>query len=137
MHPLSAITLIAEEKILEAQREGLFDNLPGSGKPLPPDDDARFPPELRMAYKILKNSGYLAENNRLEIKAENREETAEHGRLRRFAVLYGRMKKTGQKAAAAPGLAGESAAGLDAVLEAAVSKTLEDSPYFDKILKKF
>jgi hypothetical protein len=136
----SAIALVAEEKILEAQREGAFDNLPGSGRPLPPDDEADLPPELRMAYKILKNSGYLAENKRLEIQAENREESAEHGRLLRFAVLYGRMQKARRKAGASAGKAEPEAgpdAALDAALDAAVTKTLEDSPYFDKILKKF
>ena len=52
---------IAEERICEAQKQGTFDNLPGSGKPLPPENGPHVPEDLRMAYKILKNSGYLPE----------------------------------------------------------------------------
>ncbi|MBT8762790.1 DUF1992 domain-containing protein [Desulfohalobiaceae bacterium Ax17] len=50
---------IAEEKIKEAQSKGEFDNLPGKGKPLNLDEDNHVPQELRIAYKILKNSGYI------------------------------------------------------------------------------
>ncbi len=50
---------IAEEKIRAALRKGDFDNLPGKGKPLPKDDLAGIPDELRIGYKILKNSGFV------------------------------------------------------------------------------
>jgi hypothetical protein len=50
---------IAEERIQEAQREGLFDNLPGKGKPLKLDDDSGIPEDLRLTFKILKNSNCL------------------------------------------------------------------------------
>src|SRR6266516_4595325 len=50
---------IADERIQQAQQEGLFDNLPGNGKPLVLDDDACVPEELRLTYKILKNSHCL------------------------------------------------------------------------------
>lgn len=49
---------IVEERIKKAQKEGAFDNLPGSGRPLA-FDDANVPEELRMAHKILKNAGFL------------------------------------------------------------------------------
>ncbi|MFZ4835816.1 DUF1992 domain-containing protein [Rouxiella sp. Mn2063] len=48
-----------ERLILEAQKKGEFDSLPGSGAPLVLDDDSAVPEELRMAYRILRNSGYL------------------------------------------------------------------------------
>jgi hypothetical protein len=48
---------IIEERILQAQRRGDFDNLPGSGKPLEVEDDGHIPEDLRLAYKILKNAG--------------------------------------------------------------------------------
>jgi hypothetical protein len=51
--------LIAEEKIAEAIARGEFDNLPGAGRPLNLDDDALIPEELRLAYRILKNAGYV------------------------------------------------------------------------------
>jgi hypothetical protein len=50
---------IAEERIQNAQKEGLFDNLPGKGKPLRLDDDSGVPEDLRLAFKILKNSNCL------------------------------------------------------------------------------
>ncbi|MDR2051035.1 MAG: DUF1992 domain-containing protein [Deltaproteobacteria bacterium] len=67
MHPLTAIALVAEEKILEAQREGAFERLPGAGKPLRPDDeDAHLPPEVRMTRTILKNSGYISPGGEMD-----------------------------------------------------------------------
>ncbi|MCF6411274.1 DnaJ family domain-containing protein [Pseudalkalibacillus salsuginis] len=50
---------IAEEKIRAALQKGEFDNLPGKGKPLPKDDLAGVSDELRISYKILKNSGFI------------------------------------------------------------------------------
>ena len=50
---------VAEERIQEAQREGLFDNLPGKGKPLNLDDDSGVPEDLRLSFKILKNANCL------------------------------------------------------------------------------
>lgn len=62
--------IIAEEKIKQALKDGEFDNLPGMGKPLKPDDLSAVPEELRMAYRIMKNSGYIEEetNLRKELK---------------------------------------------------------------------
>ena len=50
---------IAESRILEAIRDGAFDNLAGQGQPLILNDDPDIPPELRMAYKILKMADCL------------------------------------------------------------------------------
>jgi hypothetical protein len=50
---------IAERRIREAQARGDFDNLPGVGLPLELDDDALVPEELRAAYRVLKNAGFL------------------------------------------------------------------------------
>jgi len=50
---------IAEARIQEALRAGELSNLPGSGKPLQLDDDSMIPKELRAAYRILRNSGFL------------------------------------------------------------------------------
>ncbi|MCX7794408.1 MAG: DUF1992 domain-containing protein [Thermodesulfovibrionales bacterium] len=59
---------IAEERIREAMERGDFDNLPNKGKPLNLDDDSLIPEDLRMAYRILKNTGYLPPE--LELKKE-------------------------------------------------------------------
>jgi MoxR-like ATPase len=50
---------IAEERILRAQEEGVFDNLPGRGKPLKFEDDSSIPEDLRMVFKVLKNANCL------------------------------------------------------------------------------
>ena len=47
---------IIEKRIKEAQRKGDFDDLPGSGEPIPIEDDSHIPEDLRLAYKILKNA---------------------------------------------------------------------------------
>jgi hypothetical protein len=50
---------IAEQKIAEAIARGELDDLPGKGKPLELDDDAHIPEDLRVAYRILKNAGFV------------------------------------------------------------------------------
>jgi hypothetical protein len=50
---------VVEEKILEAQRNGAFDNLPGKGKPLELEDQSWVPEDLRVAYRVLKNAHVL------------------------------------------------------------------------------
>ena len=56
---LAGFYKIVEERIRVAQKNGEFDNLPGSGKPLALDDDGSVPEDLHMAYKILKNADCL------------------------------------------------------------------------------
>lgn len=56
---------------MEAMRRGDFDHLPGAGKPLVIEDLSMVPPELRMAYKILKNGGCLPPE--LELHSEIRQ----------------------------------------------------------------
>ncbi|SMG61269.1 DUF1992 domain-containing protein [Cedecea sp. NFIX57] len=49
----------AERHILDAQRNGEFEGLVGSGEPILLDDDSHVPPELRAGYRLLKNAGCL------------------------------------------------------------------------------
>ncbi len=56
---MSSFWRIAEERILEAQRAGEFDDLPGKGKPLQLDDLSWVPEDLRISYHILKNAHVL------------------------------------------------------------------------------
>ena len=53
------IDSLAEEKIRAAIRSGELDDLPGQGQPLQLDDDSSVPAELRVAYRLIKNSGFL------------------------------------------------------------------------------
>lgn len=55
----SVFQSIVEERILEAQRKGAFDNLPGKGKPLKLEDLSWVPEELRVGYIVLKNAHVL------------------------------------------------------------------------------
>ena len=48
---------IADRLIEAAMEEGAFDDLPGAGRPLPPDALADVPDELRSAYRLLRNAG--------------------------------------------------------------------------------
>lgn len=53
------LDFIAEQRIAEAIAKGELEDLPGAGRPLELDDDALIPEELRLAYRILKNAGYV------------------------------------------------------------------------------
>jgi Domain of unknown function (DUF1992) len=53
------LEFLAERKIAEAVAKGELDDLPGAGRPLELDDDALVPEELRLAYRILKNAGFV------------------------------------------------------------------------------
>lgn len=57
---------LAERAIQEAQQRGEFEGLSGQGRPLPQESDPFMPETLRMAYKMLKNAGYVPE----EIQAQ-------------------------------------------------------------------
>lgn len=50
---------LAEQHILSALEKGELSGLPGEGKPLVLEDDSQVPAELRTAYRLLKNSGFL------------------------------------------------------------------------------
>jgi hypothetical protein len=56
---MSDFEKIAEEKIRQALADGAFENLPGAGKPLRLEDDSMVAPDLRMAYKLLKDAHCL------------------------------------------------------------------------------
>ena len=87
---------IAEKKIAEAIARGELDDLPGAGKPLELDDDANVPEDLRVAYRILKNAGFvppevesLREIGELERLVEEKavDDPAKAKLLRKIALL--------------------------------------------------
>ena len=91
------IDQLAEQRIRAAAGQGAFDDLPGAGQPLSLDDNAAVPAELRTAYRLLKNAGYLppelqlrrdiAEAEQLLALAEQAEERASHSRRLRYLML--------------------------------------------------
>ena len=81
-HPL--IDLI-NQRIREAEEAGAFDNLPGAGKPLPPEDD----PENALINRLIRENGAVPEFVSLSRELRKlRAELAETGdRTRRHALL--------------------------------------------------
>jgi len=97
--PIFAPDALVEERIQEAFRRGDFDHLPGAGRPLALDDDALVPPEVRIAYRILKNAGFVPpevlerrEIAALEAEAAGlRDAAAREHALTRLALLRTRL----------------------------------------------
>lgn len=88
---LSAIQIIAERKIAQAIQNGELAVEGWQGRPLP-EDDVQVPPELRMAYKLLKNAGYLPPEIETKKEIQQLEELIaatedEHERLRQLKKL--------------------------------------------------
>ena len=81
---------LVEERIRQAQREGKFENLPGSGKPLP-EEKTTVPEDIRLAYKILKNADCLPPE--LELKKEIRNTQDLLSGMADTAEKYNTLKK--------------------------------------------
>lgn len=89
---LSAIEIIAERRIRQAMEEGSLGVTSWQGRPLPLEDESHIPPDLRMAYKILKNAGYLPPEIEAKKEIRHLEELIEasedeHTRLRQMKKL--------------------------------------------------
>lgn len=89
---------IAEAKIRQAIERGDLDDLPGAGKPLVLEDDSLVPEELRMAYRVLKNAGYVPEELCLRRDIRDLEQLMgrldgeEHaGAMKRLSLLRARL----------------------------------------------
>lgn len=70
---MSWIEIIADRKIRDAQEEGAFGNLPGKGQPLNLDYDPRVPPELRAAYRMMKDAQLLPDWIQLDKEIRQRQ----------------------------------------------------------------
>jgi len=56
---IEAIRIIAERKIKEAIEEGLLNREEWRNRSLPSSNGSMIPDDLRIAYKMLKNAGYV------------------------------------------------------------------------------
>ncbi len=56
---MQLIDKLAEAKIKQAIDQGELNGLPGEGRRLDLVDDALVPDELRVAYRLLKNAGFV------------------------------------------------------------------------------
>lgn len=68
---MNLLDQIAEQRIQDAIQRGELQGLPGEGQPLELEDDSAIPEELRVAYRILKNAGFLPPE--LQLRKELRE----------------------------------------------------------------
>jgi hypothetical protein len=98
------LAAMVERRLEEAAAKGDLSNLPGEGRPLELDDDAMVPAELRVAYRIVRNSGFIppelahiAEVNQL-IRAV--ESGADEAQGRRLQALLVRLEASGRHATA-------------------------------------
>lgn len=99
---MNILTFLAEQKILQAMEERDLSDNSYKYKPLPLEDDSFVPAELKIAYKILKNSGFLPpeveerkEIKRIEDLITSTED--EHERLRQMKKLELLMMKIDAK----------------------------------------
>ncbi|MEK4348300.1 DnaJ family domain-containing protein [Paenibacillus sp. FSL P4-0184] len=65
---MGMMSWLVEQRIQESMRNGEFGDLPGYGKPLELEDLSGVPEELRMSFKIMKNSGLVPEE--VSLRAE-------------------------------------------------------------------
>ena len=126
---LNAIAWVANRKIEEALAEGRFDNLPGAGKPLHLEDLSHLPPDMRMAYTILRNSGHLEEALKpgqaatmREMLARVPDEGQAYAKMQRLKIMLARV--------------GKARAELFPERRREEAPDFEDSPYLDKILRE-
>lgn len=91
--PFSIFKKIAEERIREAMDMGFFDDLEYKGKPIEIKDDPFVPEELRIAYRMLKNAGFLPKEVELRKEIERLEEFMDedhqeaYGKIRKLSAL--------------------------------------------------
>lgn len=103
------IEQLIEQRIREAEQRGDFQNLPGAGAPLSLDDDALVPQDVRAAYRILKNAGFvpqeiheLRELRSLEaLLAHGEGDEAQVAARKRVEQLRIRLEKSGLTASLA------------------------------------
>lgn len=101
---MDPIAFIAEQKILKAMEERDLNSPRWKNKALPLKDDHLVPEDLKIAYKILKNSGYLPpeveerkEIRRIEDLIASTED--EHERLKQMKKLNVLLLKVEEKRA--------------------------------------
>ncbi|MGD9946914.1 MAG: DUF1992 domain-containing protein [Desulfobulbus sp.] len=120
---LSIIQQIAERKILQAMEEGTLPDLGHwKNKPLPQEDLSNIPADLRMAYRVLKNAGYVPEEVALQKEIIQLEQLLETCTDEKEKVRQ--LKKIGY---------------LKTKLECRMGRNIElgeDGPYYEKVVDR-
>lgn len=97
---MNCLTFIAEQKINKAIEEGRLKTDGWKNKPLELKDDHMVPDDLKMAYKMLKNAGYVPpeietrkEITRLEqLIATTEDEHKRVKQMRKLSVLLAKIE---------------------------------------------
>lgn len=97
---MKCLAIIAEQKISQAIEEGRLKTDGWKDKPLKLDDDRMVPDDLKMAYKMLKNAGFLPPEieSRKEIKrleeliATTEDEHTRVKQMRKLSVLMAKVE---------------------------------------------
>jgi hypothetical protein len=105
------LDFLVERRLEEAVSRGEFANLPGEGRPLELDEHPLIPEDLRLAYRILKNAGFVPP----EVQA-----LSEIGELEKLVNREGE----------------DAAARAKAVRKLALLRTRIENQYYDKALSK-
>lgn len=112
-----------DRAIRQAMEDGEFTNLPGEGQPLDLNDDPNTPPDLQLAYKIMRDNGiapdWVAQGGELEAR-----QTGWRTRLNAAQVEYKRSGNAETWAAARTTLSEE----LDTLNRAILSYNLKLPP---------
>ncbi|WP_448874342.1 DnaJ family domain-containing protein [Desulfobulbus propionicus] len=120
---LSILQQIAERKILQAMEEGTLPDLSHwKNKPLPQEDLSNVPADLRMAYRLLKNAGYVPEEVALRKEITQLEQLLETCRDEKEKVRQ--LKKIGC---------------LKTKLECRMGRSIElgeEGPYYGKVVDR-
>jgi len=117
---MGLLDTIVEQRIAQAIAEGALENLPGAGKPLHLDDDRLVPEDLRVAYRILRNAGFIAP------EVERRREIADLAELLRHATDDGVRRRAAARLAL-----------LSCKLETEGRTLPGTGPYRDRIAERF
>lgn len=120
---LTALHIIAERKIEEYLLSDRFPDLSHwKNKPLPVEDMSHVPPDLRIAYRILKNAGYVPEEVALLREIARTEDLLAHCLDEK--MKYKQLKKLNY---------------LQFKLECRMGRKLvldSDSPYYPKVVER-
>jgi hypothetical protein len=92
---LIGLDRISERRIQEAIDAGEFDNLPGMGKALTHEDNPFVPEDMRVAFKVLANSGYAPDWMVLSQQIEEDLAKLRHDADRHFTHLRASLKDLG------------------------------------------
>ncbi len=103
---MEAFRIIAERRINQAISEGSLTFEQWKDKPLVLEDDSFVPADLKMAYKILKNSGHVPQEiiDRKEVQrleeliASSKDEHTRLQQMRKLDVLLMKMESSRGKA---------------------------------------